>query len=83
MLRTLEKLGIPRQTFYRWYKDKLDVFIAVYKAWSEALQSWTNSESAQRELDAWCSRLSGKAWPGLFRWGVWAAARGWCARPGP
>ncbi|MBB2496021.1 amino acid adenylation domain-containing protein [Pseudomonas sp. UL070] len=34
-----------------------------YKAWSEALQNWSNSESAQRELDAWCSRLSGPVMP--------------------
>ncbi|MGL4315780.1 MAG: condensation domain-containing protein, partial [Pseudomonas sp.] len=34
-----------------------------YKAWSEALQGWTSSESAQRDLDAWCSRLSGPAMP--------------------
>ncbi|UUY07406.1 amino acid adenylation domain-containing protein [Pseudomonas sp. J452] len=34
-----------------------------YKAWSEALQGWAGSESAQRELDAWCSRLSGPAMP--------------------
>ncbi|MEK1906979.1 MAG: condensation domain-containing protein, partial [Pseudomonas sp.] len=34
-----------------------------YKAWSEALQNWTNSESAQRELDTWCSRLSGPVMP--------------------
>ena len=30
-----------------------------YKAWSESLQGWASSAAAQRELDAWCSRLSG------------------------
>ncbi|WP_043307332.1 amino acid adenylation domain-containing protein [Pseudomonas sp. ML96] len=32
-----------------------------YKGWSEALQSWADSEAAQIELDAWCSCLSGPA----------------------
>ena len=34
--RISERAGFAPQTFYRWYKDKLDVFIAVYKAWAEA-----------------------------------------------
>ena len=34
--RISERAGFAPQTFYRWYKDKLDVFIAVYQAWAEA-----------------------------------------------
>jgi AcrR family transcriptional regulator len=34
--RISERAGFAPQTFYRWYKDKLEVFIAVHKAWAEA-----------------------------------------------
>lgn len=34
--RIAERAGFAPQTFYRWYKDKLEVFVAVYKAWAEA-----------------------------------------------
>lgn len=32
-----------------------------YKGWSESLQQWARGATAQVELDAWCSRLSGPA----------------------
>ena len=29
------RAGFAPQTFYRWYADKADVFVAVYRAWEE------------------------------------------------
>jgi len=29
------RAGFAPQTFYRWFKDKTDVFLAVYRAWEE------------------------------------------------
>lgn len=29
------RAGFAPQTFYRWYKDKAEVFIAAYRAWEE------------------------------------------------
>jgi AcrR family transcriptional regulator len=34
--RIAHRAGFAPQTFYRWYKDKLDVFIKVYEAWTDA-----------------------------------------------
>lgn len=34
--RIARRAGFAPQTFYRWYKDKIDVFIQVYLAWEEA-----------------------------------------------
>ncbi|RZI81662.1 MAG: TetR/AcrR family transcriptional regulator [Rubrivivax sp.] len=34
--RIARRANFAPQTFYRWYKDKLDVFIQVYRAWEEA-----------------------------------------------
>jgi AcrR family transcriptional regulator len=30
------RAGFAPQTFYRWFKDKIDVFMAVYLVWEEA-----------------------------------------------
>jgi AcrR family transcriptional regulator len=30
------RAGFAPQTFYRWFKDKTAIFLAVYKAWSDA-----------------------------------------------
>lgn len=29
------RAGFSPQTFYRWFKDKSDIFIAVYRSWEE------------------------------------------------
>jgi AcrR family transcriptional regulator len=29
------RAGFAPQTFYRWYKDKAEVFVAAYRAWEE------------------------------------------------
>jgi AcrR family transcriptional regulator len=34
--RIAERAGFAPQTFYRWYSDKLAVFLAVHAAWAEA-----------------------------------------------
>ena len=34
--RIARRAGFAPQTFYRWYKDKVDIFIQVYLAWEEA-----------------------------------------------
>lgn len=34
--RIAERAGFAPQTFYRWYSDKLAVFMAVHTAWAEA-----------------------------------------------
>jgi AcrR family transcriptional regulator len=34
--RISERAGFAPQTFYRWYKDKLAIFMAVHEAWAEA-----------------------------------------------
>lgn len=34
--RIAERAGFAPQTFYRWYGDKLAVFMAVHEAWAEA-----------------------------------------------
>jgi AcrR family transcriptional regulator len=33
--RIARRAGFAPQTFYRWFKDKTDVFIAAYRAWWE------------------------------------------------
>jgi AcrR family transcriptional regulator len=33
--RIARRAGYAPQTFYRWFKDKTQVFIAVYRAWEE------------------------------------------------
>lgn len=34
--RIARRAGFAPQTFYRWFKDKTDIFLAVYRAWEEA-----------------------------------------------
>jgi AcrR family transcriptional regulator len=34
--RISERAGFAPQTFYRWYQDKLAIFLAVHQAWAEA-----------------------------------------------
>ena len=33
--RIARRDGFAPQTFYRWFKDKTEIFIAVYRAWEE------------------------------------------------
>jgi AcrR family transcriptional regulator len=33
--RIARRAGFAPQTFYRWYKDKTEVFVAAYRAWEE------------------------------------------------
>jgi AcrR family transcriptional regulator len=42
--RIARRAGFAPQTFYRWYKDKTEVFIACYQAW------WDEEEAALRAL---------------------------------
>ena len=47
--RIARRSGVAPTTFYRWFKDKTDVFIAVYRRWeARELQS-------MRRLMAPCS----------------------------
>jgi AcrR family transcriptional regulator len=48
--RISERAGFAPQTFYRWYKDKLAVFIAVHQAWAEGEMA---------ELDAMLTEATG------------------------
>ncbi|HRD28934.1 MAG TPA: TetR/AcrR family transcriptional regulator [Caulobacter sp.] len=34
--RIARRAGFAPQTFYRWFKDKTEIFLAVYRAWEEA-----------------------------------------------
>jgi len=42
--RIARRAGFAPQTFYRWFKDKTDVFIAAYRAW------WAEEESVLEPL---------------------------------
>lgn len=42
--RIARRAGFAPQTFYRWYKDKTEVFIACYRAW------WDEEEAALQVL---------------------------------
>lgn len=33
--RIARRAGFAPQTFYRWYEDKLEIFLAVYRAWED------------------------------------------------
>ena len=33
--RIARRAGFAPQTFYRWFKDKIEIFIAVYRAWED------------------------------------------------
>lgn len=52
--RIARRAGFAPQTFYRWYKDKLDVYVRVYEAWEEAenqlLEALLTSGSASRRI---------------------------------
>jgi AcrR family transcriptional regulator len=37
--RIARRAGFAPQTFYRWFKDKTEIFIAVYRAWEEELRA--------------------------------------------
>lgn len=37
--RIARRAGFAPQTFYRWFKDKIEIFIAVYRAWEEELRT--------------------------------------------
>ena len=41
--RIARRAGFAPQTFYRWFKDKIEIFVACYRAWedeeTEALQA--------------------------------------------
>lgn len=45
--RIARRAGFAPQTFYRWFKDKTEIFIACYRAWEDeekvALQALTES----------------------------------------
>jgi len=43
------RAGFAPQTFYRWFKDKTEIFIAVYRGWEE------------EERDLLCRLVAGKA----------------------
>jgi AcrR family transcriptional regulator len=34
--RIARRAGFAPQTFYRWFKDKTEVFVAAYRAWEDA-----------------------------------------------
>lgn len=46
--RIAKRAGFAPQTFYRWYTDKLDIFIKVYQAWEEAEHSILDSLLTER-----------------------------------
>lgn len=37
--RIARRAGFAPQTFYRWFRDKTEIFIAVYRAWEEELRA--------------------------------------------
>lgn len=37
--RIARRAGFAPQTFYRWFKDKTEIFLAVYRAWEEEERS--------------------------------------------
>lgn len=37
--RIARRAGFAPQTFYRWFNDKTEIFIAVYRAWEEELRA--------------------------------------------
>jgi AcrR family transcriptional regulator len=52
--RIARRAGFAPQTFYRWYEDKIDVFIRVYDYWegmeAEILMSLLARHASDREL---------------------------------
>lgn len=56
--RIARRAGFAPQTFYRWFKDKIDVFIQVYVAWEEAesaiLESMLTHQASSRQIAEAC-----------------------------
>jgi len=52
--RIARRAGFAPQTFYRWYKDKTEIFVAAYRAWWEqergALQALVARDAPSAEL---------------------------------
>lgn len=52
--RIARRAGFAPQTFYRWFRDKTEVFVAAYRAWEEeeraVLDSLTARNAATGEL---------------------------------
>lgn len=52
--RIAHRAGFAPQTFYRWYKDKLEVFIQVFEAWTDAelvlLDALLTEQMASRQI---------------------------------
>ena len=46
------RAGFAPQTFYRWFKDKAAIFIAVYQAWEEAERQFVGDLVRQGAGDA-------------------------------
>ncbi|WP_420560872.1 TetR/AcrR family transcriptional regulator [Tepidicaulis sp.] len=42
------RAGFAPQTFYRWFKDKTDIFLAVYRDWEEAEREMFAGLAAQK-----------------------------------
>ncbi len=52
--RIARRAGFAPQTFYRWYKDKTEIFIAAYRAWwdeeKDAVQALLASDAPSQAL---------------------------------
>ncbi|HWA62218.1 MAG TPA: TetR/AcrR family transcriptional regulator [Caulobacteraceae bacterium] len=46
------RAGFAPQTFYRWFKDKTEIFVAVYRAWEEEERAAIGALIARRADDA-------------------------------
>ena len=42
------RAGFAPQTFYRWFRDKTDIFLAVYRAWEDEERAMLSKLLAQR-----------------------------------
>lgn len=49
--RIAHRAGFAPQTFYRWYKDKLEIFIQVYQAWTDAELSLLDAMLTEQTSD--------------------------------
>src|SRR6185436_2515069 len=52
--RIARRAGFAPQTFYRWYEDKIDIFIHVYRAW---IAEEVNAVAALNASQAAATRL--------------------------
>jgi AcrR family transcriptional regulator len=50
--RIARKAGFAPQTFYRWFKDKTAIFLAVYRAWEDEERETIGGLLARRAEDA-------------------------------